>query len=255
MDTPPFSIVQRELPVNALASIASLFDVTAYGSAGEADSETIDLLSPLAQDEIPQNYHSWVEKRQREYRLGRHHARLALIEAGVKSPTVRRGDDGLPLFPEGLHGTLTHTGRLVTYAAAAVCSAQHSLGLDAENHKQLSNDMVDAILLPHEQRRFHLSTSDENGSPKEIGLFALWVFSMKEAFYKCVYPRCAAPFGFLDLDVQVDPKNLRFFVELLDKKYPDVPRTLSGRYHLDHKRIICGVTWPGAGSAFKDSGI
>lgn len=246
MDTPPFSIVQSKFGPNAPAPIQTLFDVPVYGSAGEADANTIDQLSPLTQAEIPQSYHRWIEKRQREYRAGRHHARNALVDAGLNNPSVRRGDDGLPLFPEGFRGTITHTGRLTTYAAAAVCSNGNSLGIDAENHKQLSSDMVDAILLPHEQRRFHTSTSSEDGSPKEIGLFALWVFSMKEAFYKCVYPRCAAPFGFLDLDVQVDLNNMRFSVHLRDEKYPDVPKSLPGRYHLDSKRIVCGVTWAAA---------
>jgi 4'-phosphopantetheinyl transferase EntD len=103
--------------------------------------------------------------------------------------------------------------------------------------------MVDSVLLPHEQHRYHHFTAGEAGAPSDIGVFALWVFSMKEAFYKCVYPRCAKVFGFLDVDVSVDCSTRRFSVNLRTDRYPDVPATLPGRYQLDDKRIVCGVTW------------
>ncbi len=212
-------------------------------SASEVDNETIDSLSPLRPEEIPEGYHRWVEKRQREYRAGRHHARLALTSSGVEAPKVRRGDDGLPLFPEGWNGSITHTGRSSTYAAAAICTSEYRVGLDAENHKRLSDGMIDAIMLPLEQRRYHQETSREARAPSELGDFGLWVFSMKEAFYKCTYPYCAAPFGFLDLDVHVDTAEQRFLVSFLSTKYPDVPRHLTGRYVFDTQRIVCGVTW------------
>lgn len=243
MDTPPSSIIIDELEPPTLRHLANLFDVPAWASSSEVDPETVSLLSPLVREEIPDGYHRWVEKRQREYRAGRHHARAALIDAGMDAPLVRRGDDGLPLFPSGYNGSITHTGRQQTFAAAAVCGTTHMIGLDAENHKRLSAEMVDAILLPHEQRRFFESTSCAPQGPKEIGDFGLWVFSMKEAFYKCVYQRCAAPFGFLDLDVEVDPERKQFLVMTRTDKYPDVPKQLVGRYQLDRKRIVCGVTW------------
>jgi len=103
---------------------------------------------------------------------------------------------------------------------------------------------VDAILLPTEQRRFNHVTSRENQAPHSLGLFALWTFSMKEAFYKCIYPHCAAPFGFLDLDVHVRCSERSFVVNLLSNKYPDVPSQLTGRYDVDSKRVLCAVTWP-----------
>jgi 4'-phosphopantetheinyl transferase EntD len=224
--------------------LSHLFDIPVHTSHGEVDPSSIALLSPLAVAEIPDGYQRWVEKRQREFRAGRHHARAALGRAGAANPIVRRGDDGLPLFPPGYHGSITHTGRDSTFAAAAICDATHAIGIDAENHKELSPSMVDAILLPAEQRRFHHVTAHQSQAPPRLGLFALWVFSMKEAFYKCIYPHCAAPFGFLDLDVHVQPASRSFVVDLRSSKYPDVPSQLSGRYEVDAQRILCAVTWP-----------
>src|SRR5262245_29177977 len=128
--------------------MTALFDVPTFVSWGEVDSSTVDELSPLAPPEIPVGYHRWVEKRQREYRAARHHARRALSQAGVHATAVRRGDDGLPVFPEGMCGSITHTGRASTFAAAAVCRAPHRIGIDAENHKHLEREMVNAVLLP-----------------------------------------------------------------------------------------------------------
>ena len=222
---------------------SALFDVPAFVSVGEADSSSIDELSPLAPPEIPAGYERWVEKRRREYRAARHHARQALRLAGVHTPAVLRGEDGLPVFPEGTRGSITHTGRAVTFAAAAVCRAPHRIGIDAENHQHLDPMMVDSILLPHERQRYHERTAREVGAPRDIGLFALWVFSMKEAFYKCVYPRCAKVFGFLDVDVSIELPARRFDVTLRTNRYAGVPATLPGRYRVDEKRIVCGVTW------------
>ncbi|HXS19280.1 MAG TPA: 4'-phosphopantetheinyl transferase superfamily protein [Polyangiaceae bacterium] len=244
MDPAPVSYSLDGLHAPHWTDLSELFDVPVHTSHGEVDASSITWLSPLALDEIPDGYQRWVEKRQREFRAGRHHARTALDRAGAVSPIVRRGDDGLPLFPAGYHGSITHTGRDLTFAAAAICTAHHAIGLDAENHKELSASMVDAILLPMEQRRFHQTTASAQQAPSSLGLFALWVFSMKEAFYKCIYPHCAAPFGFLDLDVDVEPSRQAFVVTLRSKKYPDVPSQLGGRYAVDHQRIICAVTWP-----------
>lgn len=226
-----------------MLDLTNLFEVPVHVSFGEASPSSVEQLSPLHTAEIPAGYQRWVEKRQREFRAGRHHARLALRAAGVDVPLVRRGDDGLPLFPAGYHGSITHTGRESTFAAAAVCDERYYVGLDSENHKQLEQSMVDAVLLPHEQRRYYEVTSRDSHAPEALGLFALWVFSMKEAYYKCVYPRCAARFGFLDVDVHVHPTAKRFLVSLRTQSYPDVPSQLAGRFETDDQRIVCGVTW------------
>lgn len=244
MDSAPVSYLLDGLHAPSLADLSPLFEVPVQTSHGEVDASSISWLSPLALGEIPDGYQRWVEKRQREFRAGRHHARTALSRAGALSPIVRRGDDGLPLFPVGYHGSITHTGRDRTFAAAAICAGHDAIGIDAENHKELSVSMVDAILLPTEQRRFHQVTATEQKAPSSLGLFALWVFSMKEAFYKCIYPHCAAPFGFLDLDVEVQPSQQSYVVTLRSNKFPDVPKQLRGRYAVDRQRIICAVTWP-----------
>jgi len=247
MDTPQSSSLVTQAVLSPSRPLNRLFDVAVSASSGEVDLYTVEHLTPLARPEIPEGYHRWVEKRQREYRAGRHHARIALLDAGVSVPLVRRGDDGLPLFPAGYHGGITHTGRSTTFAAAVICPATHFVGIDAENHKPLSEGMLDAILLPHEQRRYHLTTAEQENAPDTLGLFGLWVFSMKEAFYKCVYPRCAARFGFLDVDVEVNPKAQTFLATFRGKKYPDVPTSLMGRYQVDTQRIVCGVTWQTGG--------
>jgi 4'-phosphopantetheinyl transferase EntD len=142
-------------------------------------------LSPLFPEEIPLVERA-VEKRQREFRAGRHVARSALTMAGGPAPALLRGVHGQPGFPAGYHGSITHTGRVHTYAAAVATQEPCLLGIDAELSDELMPELIGRIASPPEIE--HAARFAEHPG--------LLVFAAKEAVYKCVYPLCERVLGF-----------------------------------------------------------
>ena len=225
------------MAVTAL-DIEGLFTSPVHASAGAADRVSVRQLAPLTDQEIPQGFAGWVEKRQREYRAGRHHARAALRDAGCAEAEIPRGMDGLPQFPPEFSGSITHTGHSKTFAAAAVCRGPTQIGLDAEFLRPLAEGMVELILTPGE-RALGLS-GNSDGAPYH----PLLAFSAKEAFYKCVYPRCRQRLGFHDARVWLRSAENAFTVALENRPSAELPEHLEGRYLIKEGLIISAVTWP-----------
>jgi 4'-phosphopantetheinyl transferase EntD len=228
-------------------AIPTLFDtqVAVTASAGTTLPEQVGALSPLHVDETPLGYDAWAEKRKREFRAGRHHARRALLAAGGPASSILRDNDGVPIFPAGFSGSITHTGRHQTYAAAVIVGERAQVGLDAEELRELPLDMVAHILTEEERRTLSRSTKMGLGSE---GAVALLAFSAKEAFYKCLFPRLRCQLGFHDaefrhLELETDAQPGVFQVNLLRNDMPEAPEQLFGRYFRDGDRIVCGVTW------------
>lgn len=152
----------------------------------------LDHLDPLYPEEASRVERA-VAKRVREFRAGRHAARRALALAGGQPAAVRAGAAGEPLFPEGFSGSITHTGWERTYAAAAVTELPLWLGLDAEEKRELAGDILDRVVTSEEQRRLASVLP-----PADFGVVA---FSVKEAIYKCVFPRVGKMFGFFEVEL------------------------------------------------------
>lgn len=154
------------------------------------------LLSPLFAEEEHVVARA-VEKRQREFRAGRHVARRALEQAGGPRVAIPRGLHGAPEFPAGFSGSITHTGRARTYAAAVATREPWLLGLDAELQEELSSELAQRI-----------------GTPGELALAArvsaepgLLTFAAKEAAYKCAFPLCGRVLGFEEMRLERAEKD------------------------------------------------
>jgi 4'-phosphopantetheinyl transferase EntD len=134
---------------------------------------------------------TWAEKRRREFLAGRKAAREALLGWSAP-PEVLRDGDGVPLFPPGFSGSITHTGARRTRAFSIVIEAPRRIGLDAEEVRRLDSGV-----------QAHIVDGDEFGAlrlgPLEIELGVLAAFSAKEAFYKCVFPEQRRFIGFREV--------------------------------------------------------
>jgi 4'-phosphopantetheinyl transferase EntD len=73
----------------------------------------------------------WGQKRRRDFTLGRACARSALSKLGQDRIAIGRDNNGAPLWPEGVVGSITHT---TGYAAALVAPLEQfsGVGVDAE---------------------------------------------------------------------------------------------------------------------------
>src|SRR5690606_32554558 len=122
-----------------------------------------------------------VAKRQGEYLAGRLCAREALHRLCGQALVPGRDDDGVPLWPAGMVGSITHGGGRA--AALAAHSGQwRGLGLDLE--KQLNAEraarLAGEILTPVELQR---ATGLE---PEAFARRVTLTFSLKESLFKAL---------------------------------------------------------------------
>jgi 4'-phosphopantetheinyl transferase EntD len=148
-----------------------------------------------------------VEKRQREFAAGRLLARSLLRSFGYTGPLCRQLD-GLPKWPPGIIGSISHCTSL---AAVAICRTTEcfGIGIDIEEYKPLPAEVA-SLTLTAEERRW------SEGSPAA----PLQVFCAKEAIYKAIYPYCHK---FVEFEaVIVEPTNgfRGFTASLIDEVSP-----------------------------------
>jgi 4'-phosphopantetheinyl transferase EntD len=142
------------------------------------------------------------EKRLRDFTLGRDCAHRALQRLGSPASAIFRRDDGAPVWPAGIVGSITHTRG---YAAAAVAPATRFLGIgiDAERVELLDDGVERRLFLAEELAGL------ESLSPEARAVAAMTLFSAKEAFFKACPPQAAVR-GFRE--IQVCPDDDGFLV-------------------------------------------
>ncbi|MEU6534785.1 4'-phosphopantetheinyl transferase superfamily protein [Streptomyces sp. NPDC047000] len=140
-----------------------------------------------------------VTKRRREFAAVRACARQAMEKLGVAPQPVLNGEGGAPGWPDGLAGSMTHTDG---YCAAALVRAHDlaSLGIDAEPHSPLPDDVVPFVFLPDEAGRLRGLTERR----PEIHWNRI-LFSAKESVYKAWYPLAGKWLDFTEADIVLDP--------------------------------------------------
>ena len=140
-----------------------------------------------------------VDKRRREFRTVRHCARRALSELGIPPAALLPGERGMPQWPPGVVGSMTHCAG---YRAAAVAHSRNLLtvGIDAEPHDVLPPDVLRYVTLKEEQARLaELAAADSGICWDRI------LFSIKETVYKAWFPLTRKWLGFADAAVTIAP--------------------------------------------------
>lgn len=177
------------------------------------------------------------EKRQREFRAGRHCAHAALARFGCTGSVVLRGEKGEPLWPAGFCGTIAHSGE---QCAAAVARQQDvmALGLDIERHRTLQAGVLAKIATATEIAR--LATLQR--LPEGIHFDAV-LFSIKEATHKAYFPLTRRRLGFHEVDVVMDVDACAFAVWILrpGRAGEQSPAVLQGRFVVDAGYVYTGI--------------
>ncbi|GAA1480488.1 4'-phosphopantetheinyl transferase [Gordonia sinesedis] len=133
-----------------------------------------------------------VDKRRREFATARHCARQALRDLGFDPVPIMQGERGMPLWPDQVVGSLTHTDG---YRAAIVgyAMAVRSLGIDAEPHEALPDGVLE-----------HTSIAEERAVLAERPDTLHWdrlLFCAKETTYKAWFPLTRRWLGFEDAHI------------------------------------------------------
>jgi 4'-phosphopantetheinyl transferase EntD len=140
-----------------------------------------------------------MEKRQREFRAGRHCAHAALARLGLARSPILRDQKRAPIWPHGFLGSISHSR---DYCLAACCAvgAIQGLGVDVEPLEPLKPGLTSYIQTEAESQFMQAHPE----LPERL------IFSAKESLYKCFYPLVKCFFGFHAVELELDPDNQRF---------------------------------------------
>ncbi|PYC24702.1 4'-phosphopantetheinyl transferase [Aquipseudomonas alcaligenes] len=137
-----------------------------------------------------------VAKRQGEYLAGRLCAREALRQLCGQPLVPERDEEGVPVWPAGTVGSITHGGGK---AAALVASELHWRGLGIDLEKPLSVErasrLAGEILTPGE-----LQWASQL-PPEAFAARVTLTFSLKESLFKALYPLVLQRFYFQDAEL------------------------------------------------------
>jgi 4'-phosphopantetheinyl transferase EntD len=142
-----------------------------------------------------------VASRQVDFATGRMVARRLLRELGYSNRAIGRDTDRVPLWPDGVLGSISHTEG-ACLVAVSVDSTLRGVGVDVEVDEPRSDRFVERITTPEERTGF--------GSATEVGRLATQIFSIKEAVYKACFPVVRERWGFRDVEVEIDLATSRF---------------------------------------------
>jgi 4'-phosphopantetheinyl transferase EntD len=181
----------------------------------------------------------WSQKRRQDFTAGRVCARKALQQFNLGDFPLRAGTDGLPVWPTGVTGSITHT---TGYAAAVVgpVTRVRGLGVDTEVIAAVNEEVWEFICTPAEHTALHREAPE--GRPRRAAL----IFAAKEAFYKCQYPLSGEWLEFGDVSVAIrDSPSLNGEFEirparpLLVQRHSPLP--LLGRYRIHSPFITAAM--------------
>lgn len=189
---------------------------------------------PLFAEEL-QATANMVERRRREFALGRDCARRALAALDVAPVALPMAADRSPVWPPGVVGSITHW-QAWCVAAAAPATTCRALGIDGEARQPLPAGVGPLVATPSEQAWL-----------KEADAASHWdtaLFAIKEALYKAWAPLTGLWLGFEDAEVTVDAESGTFRAELfVDNVRPSLPTSLEGRFSIDDA-VLAAVVVP-----------
>lgn len=138
-----------------------------------------------------------VDSRKSEFGDGRWCAHRALRGMGVDAP-ILRGDKGMPLFPDDITGTISHTSGL-RVAMVGRRDRWRSLGLDVELAQQLPDGVLSAVSSSRERRNLQRAAQRTPG--RTLGTV---LFSAKETVYKAWFPVVGRFLDFDEVELHLD---------------------------------------------------
>lgn len=146
--------------------------------------------------------------RKNEFIAGRECARSALEAVGFSRAPILPDEDGVPLWPEGAIGAISHSRGYCAAIAGKRCDYR-LLGLDLEKTNRLSPSAIKRTVHPDEQ----VYVKDDQ---KRASL----IFCAKEAFFKAQFPVWETHANFHDLILAVDSTHGKLKILKTGKRFP-----------------------------------
>lgn len=176
-----------------------------------------------------------IGKRKSEFLAGRYCAKKALARFGLKDFCIKTGPDRSPVWPNGLHGSISHTKNMAT---AVVSDDQYLLGLGIDIEHVICdgpmNETKSYVLTHGEHCLFEPMLLSDNE------LFTV-IFSLKESFFKAAYPLVKHYFGFEAVSViDVDQSNGKALFRLNETLHDRLRKgaVFSGRFYFIEQDLL-----------------
>jgi 4'-phosphopantetheinyl transferase EntD len=151
-----------------------------------------------------------LEQRRREFTTARVCARAALARLGIEPVAIVPDQRGVPVWPTGIVGSITHCEG---YRAAAVAREIDvlTLGVDAEPNEPLPSGVL--LLVSRAEERIDLARL---GAERPDVCWDRLLFSVKESVYKAWFPLTRRWLGFEQVVVMFDLGTETFSAHLRD---------------------------------------
>jgi 4'-phosphopantetheinyl transferase EntD len=151
-----------------------------------------------------------LERRRREFTTARVCARAALARLGMEPAAIVPDQRGVPVWPTGIVGSITHCDG---YRAAAVARESEvvTIGVDAEPNEPLPSGVLP--LVSRAEERIHLARL---AAERPDVCWDRLLFSVKESVYKAWFPLTRRWLGFEQALVTFDPGTGTFSAQLRD---------------------------------------
>ena len=176
-------------------------------------------------------------RRVAQFAAGRACAHAALTQLGVAQPVLRVGPDREPLWPEGITGSITHTGDYCA-AVAAPRLQLAALGIDAEERGAVRRQLWRHIATAEERAWLEALPAQQLGDMSSV------LFSAKEAFFKCQYPLTRQWVGFADVIISIEADLFRVAPRAALRLAEHAPPPWCGRFALDGALVLTGIALP-----------
>lgn len=186
---------------------------------------------------FPRSLQKAVAKRQAEFLAGRYVAKFALAKLGVEVEEIPINNHRAPVWPDGVLGSITHTGN-TALCAVAFKSQISFLGIDLENWIRTETASEISSMIVNKVERQLLSQLDLKYS-KALSL----VFSAKESLFKALYPSVGDYFGFEAVEIVAISVKQKTFELVIVKDLTEklsVGKKIKGRFdYLDSGIFTC----------------
>jgi 4'-phosphopantetheinyl transferase EntD len=219
-------------PVKASQRLASLFGspVAAFETCAAVDPATLHAEEAACVARA-------APRRVAQFAAGRACAHAALAQLGVAHAVLRVGPEREPLWPEGISGSITHTGDFGAAVAASRLQVS-SLGIDAEERGAVRRELWR-----------HIATAEERAwleslPAQQMSDMSALLFSAKEAFFKCQYPLTRQWLGFADVGVSIEADCFRVLPRAALRLTAHAPPPWCGRFALDGALVLTGIALP-----------
>ncbi|MGO1473333.1 MAG: 4'-phosphopantetheinyl transferase family protein [Psychrobacter sp.] len=168
---------------------------------------------------LPEALTKAAKKRQLEFFAGRLSAKLALEPFGLDDAQILKGANGEPLWPQGIGGSISHTGTKQSCTALSYINEvklqPQGIGVDIETKRDndyFKHDTLLSHVFLNRQERARLLA-------REKQYHYLIVFSAKESIIKAIYDKYSILLSFLSIEFREMNDHLAEFTVIASNQH------------------------------------